>query len=879
MMLSTKIRRQFIEYFAKKAHRHVPSSSVIPHDDPTLLFNNAGMNQFKSYFLGKEEPQSPRAVTSQKCIRVGGKHNDLENVGHTTRHLTFFEMLGNFSFGDYFKKEAIDFAWDVTLNIFKFDLDKLWVTIYHDDEEAFELWKKHLPESRIVRISTDDNFWAMGEYGLCGPCTELFYDKGEKFGKALSPAEDTFGERYFEFWNLVFMQYERDHKGILHPLPRPCVDTGAGLERVISLMMGVDNIFETDLLMSLIQECEPIFDLRYKDQNKERKAAFHVIVDHLRTLSFAIADGVQPSNLDRGYVLRKVLRRAVRYGRLLGANTPFLGKIVPKLVELMQDDFPELKVSQNKILEILHSEEEAFIRTLKRGGNLLGSVMKKAQESKEQLITGDDAFKLKDTYGLPLEEIQLMAKDTSLTIDLARYQVLEKKAKEISKKAKVEVTQKVSEGLYKEFLERSKKSEFCGYETHKVQTKVLGLLKEGEWVEELPENEKGLVLLDRTPFYAEMGGQLGDTGTLFEEKSTHFEVTNTNSPYTGLIAHHGEVKKGSLKVGDTITAQIDIERRRKIEANHTATHLLHWALSHVLGEHIKQAGSFVGPDRIRFDFSHHKGLTSEHLHQIEDLVNSKIRENREVQCYELPYKAVQERDDIKQFFGEKYGDLVRVIDIDFSKELCGGTHIDRAGSIGLFRILKEGSIAAGVRRIEAATGHAAELYCREQEKLLDNLSQALKTTALKLSEKLSQLIFDHKNLVEHNRELSQSRNLQVIEQLIANKEEVGSFSLICKHLDLPKKDLRDFALQLSKKSNGTISVLAAHEGDSVALVVTLSDDLKKEKLSAKDILQAIVEPIQGKGGGKELFAQAGGTSPKNIPQVFEKAKRALEKWC
>ncbi|MCH9633873.1 MAG: Alanine--tRNA ligase [Chlamydiae bacterium] len=879
MLLSTKIRRSFIQYFVKHAHRHFPSSSVVPHQDPTLLFNNAGMNQFKSYFLGIEEPSSPRAVTSQKCIRVGGKHNDLENVGHTTRHLTFFEMLGNFSFGDYFKKEAIDFAWDVTMNIFKFDIDKLWVSVYSEDQEAYEYWTKHLPASRIVKIATDDNFWAMGEFGLCGPCTELFYDKGEKFGSARSPAEDVKGERFFEFWNLVFMQYDRETKNIIHPLPKPCVDTGGGLERIVSLMMGVDNIFETDLLMNLIETCEPIFDLKYKEQNAQRKAAFHVIVDHLRTLSFAIADGVQPSNLDRGYVLRKVLRRAVRYGRLLGAQKPFLGQLVPQLVHLMHEDFPELKVSQERILELLYTEEEAFIRTLKKGGNLLTSVIKKAQDSKKQLITGDDAFKLKDTYGLPLEEIQLMAKDSNLSVDLERYRDLEQKAKEISKQASVGVVQKVSEGFYKEFLENAKRSEFCGYDQNETHTKVLGIVKDDQWVNELSSGDSGQIVLSKTPFYAELGGQVGDTGTLNDERDLIFKVKDTKAPYTGVIVHEGHLLQGSIQVGESVTAKIDVDRRKKIERNHTATHLLHWALVEVLGEHVKQAGSLVEPHRLRFDFSHHKGLSEEHLCKIEDLVNSKIRANIAVGNYELLYQDVHKRQDIKQFFGDKYGEKVRVVDIDFCKELCGGTHTSQSGNIGFFKLTKEGSIAAGVRRIEAVTGTDAEQFCRQQEELIQSLSTSLKTTPSKLTEKLSQFLFEHKNLMEHNRQLALLRNEQIIDQLLSSKEEIGSISFVCHVLDLPKQQLREFTEQLLKKSKQTISILAAHESGSVSLVVAMTKDIGIQGLSAKGILAEIVEPINGRGGGKSHFAQAGGTHPENLPQVFENARKFLIKSC
>ena len=543
-MLSTEIRRAFIKYFTQKNHRHLPSSSTIPHDDPTLMFTNAGMNQFKDYFLGQEVPISPTAVTSQKCIRVGGKHNDLENVGHTKRHLTFFEMMGNFSFGDYFKKEAIEFAWDVTTQIFQFDIDKLWITVYQDDDEAFELWKKFMPEKRIIRIDTADNFWSMGDVGLCGPCTELFYDKGSKYGSATSPANDTVGDRFFEFWNLVFMQYNRSKDQVLMPIPKPCVDTGSGLERVVSLKMGVDNVFETDLLRSLIDQTEAVLDVKYDNQNNEHKAAFHVIVDHLRSLSFAIADGAQPSNLDRGYILRKVLRRAVRYGRMLGAQKPFLAKVFPRLLELMHEDFPELKSAKSRIEEILIIEEESFIQTLKRGGNLLNQIIKSAKESKSHQISGSDAFLLKDTYGLPIDEITLLAKDSHLDVDIKTFLEHEKKAKEISKAVHKNVDQQASESIYKKFVEENTESEFCGYKHTLTKTKVLALIQNGKFVNEVLEGEKAEVILEKTPFYAEMGGQVGDQGDITTLQTT-FKVVGTKSPYTNVVSHFGNHSNGT----------------------------------------------------------------------------------------------------------------------------------------------------------------------------------------------------------------------------------------------------------------------------------------------------------------------------------------------
>lgn len=873
-MLSNQIRRAFVNYFVEKGHRHLPSSSVVPHDDPTLLFCNAGMNQFKSYFLGKEEPPSPRAVTSQKCIRVGGKHNDLENVGHTTRHLTFFEMLGNFSFGDYFKKEAIDFAWEVSLKVFGLDLDRLWVSVFEDDDEAYELWRKYLPEKKIARLGAADNFWQMGDVGPCGPCTELLFDRGKEFGDIDHPLKDVHGERYFEFWNLVFMQYNKERNGDLKMLPKPSVDTGMGMERLISLKMGVNTVFETDILRALIAKVEDHFKVKFSDQNKEYKAAFCVISDHLRSLAFAIADGATPSNVDRGYVLRKLLRRAVRYGRMLGAQKPFLADILPELVLHMHEDFPEIKKSEEKIKEILTLEEEAFLKTLKRGGNLLNQVIKQSKESKQHIISGEDAFLLKDTYGLPLDEIQLVAKDSHLTVDIDQFKKLEKRAKEISKNVHQSSAQEVSDDFYKDFSEKHPETHFCGYDHTRCQAKVIGIIQNEKWVDSISNFSEGIIVLDKTPFYAEKGGQVGDNGVI-ENGEAIFEVKNTTSPYSGIIAHSGKMGEGTLKVGEVIQAKIDSKRRDKIAANHTATHLLHWALQKILGEHIKQAGSLVEASRLRFDFSHHKALSADQICEIEDLINQKIRENNSVESYEISFQEAQKKPEIKQFFGEKYGLEVRVVDIDYSKELCGGNHAKRVGDLGFFKIVKESSIAAGVRRIEALTGQEAIDYTRAKENELVEFAKELNTTPAKFSEKLSQLLSDHKNLEEHIKHLLKQRNLHLIEKFLKEKQEIKNVPFYKGVVDLPAKELRDFVMQMGEMQNG-VFFICSHEGESVSAVVHVSKDLSKEKISAKDLLSASIDPISGKGGGKTEFAQAGGSNPKNIPHVFEKAEKYLE---
>jgi len=745
-MNSQEIRSKFLRYFQSQGHTIVPSSPVVPHDDPTLLFTNAGMNQFKDVFLGSSKRDYSRATTSQKCIRVGGKHNDLENVGHTSRHLTFFEMLGNFSFGDYFKKEAIGYAWDLVTHVWGFDPKKIWVSVYKDDDEAFALWEKHISSDRIVRFGEKENFWAMGDSGPCGPCSELLYDRGEKFGDARNPYEDHSGERFFEFWNLVFMQYNRSSGGVLDPLPRPSIDTGAGLERVVSLSQNVEDLFQTDILRSLIASVEKISKVKYEQRNRNSAPAFHVIVDHIRSLSFAIADGVQPSNTDRGYVLRKILRRAVRYGRMLGLQRPFLSDLLPSLIELMGDDYPELKTSQTRIGEILTVEEEAFMRTLQRGGNLLSQVIERSRS--QEKIAGDDAFILKDTYGFPIEEILLIAKDEKLAVDLERFEQLEEEAKEKSRKARKQQVQQFDQNFFADFARTHKPSQFVGYERTLSKALLNGIVMGDRFVDRMDEGDEGILLLDSTPFYAERGGQVGDRGQIFCDGAL-FQVEDCFSPYPGVIAHLGRLVKGSLLKGHHVEAHVNEERRDQIRNNHTATHLLHYALHQVLGPHIKQAGSLVEDKKLRFDFTHHKTVSEKEIREIENLVNQKIRQNQSVKTYEIPYAEAQKRSDIQQLFDEKYGESVRVIDLDFSKELCGGTHVDRTGSIGLFKIVKESSIAAGIRRIEAVTGLPAEEMVQRQEDLIRACSERLKSPLS--SEKIEQLL-------EENRELTQERN-------------------------------------------------------------------------------------------------------------------------
>ncbi len=865
-MKTVDIRRKFIQYFNKQGHSIVPSSPVFLQDDPTLLFINAGMNQFKDVFLGKSKRDYNRACSSQKCIRVGGKHNDLENVGHTSRHLTFFEMLGNFSFGEYFKKEAIQFAWEVSTEVFGFEEEKLWPTVFREDDEAFELWKAYVPESKITRFDEADNFWSMGNTGPCGPCSELFYDKGNKYGKGTCPSEDIDGERFLEFWNLVFMQFNKDEEGMTTPLPKPSIDTGAGIERIMSLIEGVDSLFETDILRSLISEVENISGVKYESG----AAAFHVIADHIRTLSFSIADGVQPSNLDRGYVLRKVLRRAVRYGRQLGMTQPFLGKLVPRLIGEMGEDFPEIKTAQNRIEEILHLEEEGFIKTLQRGGNLLNQIIDNANTQ----ISGDDAFKLKDTYGFPLEEITLIAKDAQLLVDIERYNVLEKEARERSRNAQKDVQQVASESIFENFIEEHGTSTFCGYDKTECNSTVTGLFKDGEAVDEL--HDEGLIILKETPFYAEKGGQVGDKGLLTNGRE-RINVINCIEPFPGVIAHHVKIDAASVKIGDPLTACINIQRRQKIANNYTATHILHWALRQVLGDQVKQAGSVVDDKRLRFDFSHHKAVSNDEVLKIEDLVNEKIRLNSPINAFELPYKEAQKRSDIIQFFGDKYGKTVRVVDIDFSKELCGGTHTRSSGNIGFFRIHKESSIAAGVRRIEAVCGYEAESFTRKSDIALAAMAEQLKIPVGKVGDRIQKLLEENKEL---NRELKNAQKAQqalLVKELASQCIIIKGIPVLTAELNIEAGDLKDLSDSLLEDLGSVLLTLANVSGpDKCQLFIQVSADLVSKGVKANELIKVIAPIVNGGGGGKPNLAQAGGKDPSKIPEALAKLRDHIE---
>ncbi len=882
MVKTQEVRRKFLDYFKKNQHVLIPSSSVVPHEDPSLLFINAGMNQFKDVFLGQSQRDYTRAATSQKCIRVGGKHNDLENVGHTSRHLTFFEMLGNFSFGDYFKKEAIRFAWEVSTEVFQLDPDRIWPTVFREDQEAFELWTHYVPAHKITRFDEKDNFWSMGDTGPCGPCSELLYDRGAHYGSSSKPSEDPTGERFLEYWNLVFMQLNREVTGVLYPLPKPSIDTGAGLERVLSLMTHKESVFETDTLCCLIAQIEGVTGYRYDQQETQSASAFRVIADHLRCLAFAIADGVQPSNSERGYVLRKVLRRAVRYGKILGQEAPFLAKILPKLVEEMGEAYPELIKSHAKIAEILTLEEESFMRTLKRGGTLLTQVIEQAQKE-GQMITGEAAFKLKDTYGLPFEEVLLLAKDAQLSVDLTRYHKLEQEAKERSRQTQKANQQLAQQTIFKDFSLTQEACQFLGYDLTKSPAIIKGLVVEDELVSDMLAGQEGLILLNQTPFYAEMGGQVGDRGYIkgyitsdLDEEEPLFDVTETVAPCKGLIAHQGILKAGKLKVGDSIVAVVDQARRQKIANNHTATHLLHWALHHVLGAQVKQAGSVLDDQRLRFDFNHHKALTHQEIQQLEDLVNAKIRANQAVKTYELSFEEAQKQPDVKQFFGEKYGSTVRVVDIDYSKELCGGTHTAFTGNIGLFRIIKESSIAAGVRRLEAVTGQEAELTGRKTEELLNQTAMLLKTAPLKVTERLEKFLEENRVLLSELKQLKKQQLATLVTSLLNQIVLINQFPLLVVQLSFSLEELRLCAEELHSQHPHLVAVLMTSlDPKKCHILVRVGESLVNQGLKAQEIIKPLLPLIAGSGGGKAQSAQASGPQSANLAEILETVKLFL----
>jgi len=875
-MLSREVRELFLSYFKEKGHALVPSSPLLPHDDPSLLFVNAGMNQFKDVFLGKGEREYMCATSSQKCVRAGGKHNDLENVGHTSRHITFFEMLGNFSFGSYFKKEAIAYAWEVTTQIFQLAPERIWASVFENDDETFELWRPYIKEGQIVRLGEKENFWSMGESGPCGPCSELLYDRGRIFSPATHPLEDGSGERFLEFWNLVFMQYDRDRAGHTTPLPTPCIDTGAGLERIVLCMSDAPNIFQTDVLLSLIAKIEEISGKKYHPHNPHLTPPFHVIADHFRTLAFAIADGILPSNTERGYVLRKILRRALRYGRMLGFERPFLAGLLPQLLEVMGSDYRALTSAKGYIGEVLTAEEEGFLRTLKRGENVLDTITKRVECSNLKNISGEEAFKLKDTYGFPIEEIILAAKDRGLSVNLDDYHLLEQEARDRSREAQGnDASREEKMPLFDGWTESAGACKFVGYEKVRVDSIINGIIVDGHHVNTMERGQEGFVILNSTPFYAERGGQVGDRGTL-SHANAYFVVKECFAPHPGVTAHRGTLEEGSLQLGEDITAEIDTKRRTAISKHHTATHLLHYALSQILGTHVRQAGSLVSPTRLRFDFTHHKALTRKEVREVEACVNGKIWENSALTTYQLSVEEVRKQPEIKQLFSEKYEKMVRIVDIGgYSKELCGGTHVNHAGEIGYFRIAREESISKGVRRIEGVIEARAEALRHCEEDLLQHVATILNTDVSKIRTGLSTIIEENIVLKTERAHVRKQHLRGLVSTLMGNVKKIAGIPLIRALVEVEKRELSGIAKNLIKQLRTCVILLSIIEGKRCHLLLAISSDLVDRGMHADDIIQPIAEIIKGSGGGKKGLAQAGGTHPQGVETAFQKIEEIL----
>ena len=871
-MKSAEIREAFLRFFEEKGHTRVASSSLIPANDPTLLFTNAGMNQFKDCFLGLEKRAYTRATTSQKCVRAGGKHNDLENVGYTARHHTFFEMLGNFSFGDYFKRDAIHYAWefltsDKWLNLPK---DKLWVTVYASDDEAYDIWTQEVgvPAERMVRIGDNkgapyasDNFWAMGDTGPCGPCTEIFYDHGADIwgGPPGSPEED--GDRYIEIWNNVFMQFNRTADGVMHPLPAPSVDTGMGLERISAVLQHVHSNYEIDLFQSLLKASAEAIGCANDDA-----PSLKVVADHIRSCSFLIADGVLPSNEGRGYVLRRIIRRACRHGNKLGAKGSFFHKIVAALVAEMGEAFPELKQQQAHIERVLKTEEEQFAKTLEQGLKILEQDL---NELKGSVIPGNVVFKLYDTYGFPVDLTNDIARERSLTLDEEGFEREMEAQRERARSAS-------AFGMdYNALVKVDGDTRFLGYQGVSGAGQIIALFKDGKAVEKLAEGEEGVVVLDQTPFYAESGGQVGDCGTL-SGAGVRFDVRDTTKA-GGAHLHHGIVAQGSLSVGAAVKAEVDASVRQATALNHSATHLLHAALRQVLGDHVQQKGSLVDSQRLRFDFSHFEAIKPEQLKQLEDIVNREIRANSVVETEETDIDTAKAKGAMA-LFGEKYGDQVRVLTMGggFSVELCGGTHVGRTGDIGLFKITSEGGVAAGVRRIEAVTGAAALAYLNGAEEQLKEAAGLVKGSRDNLLDKLVGLLERNRQLEKELEQLKAKAASAAGDDLAGSAVDVAGVKVLAARLDgLDGKALLALVDQLKNKLGSGVILLGGVFEEKVVLVAGVTQDLAA-KLKAGDLMKQAAATVGGKGGGRPDMAQGGGTDAGKLDEALALAKAFVE---
>ncbi len=871
-MTGNDIRESYLEFFKGKGHTVVASSPLVPKDDPTLLFTNAGMVQFKNSFLGLEDRGYTRAATSQKCVRAGGKHNDLENVGVTARHHTFFEMLGNFSFGDYFKREAIGWAWEYLTEVIGLEKEKLWVTIFQDDDEALAIWRDEMgvPEKRIVRMGEKTNFWTMGDTGPCGPCSEIIYDQGEQVGCG-RPECDIHCEcdRHLEIWNLVFTQFDRDASGKLTPLPKPNIDTGMGLERLAAVAQGVHSNYDSDIFTGIIRFISKISGVSY-GKNDESDISMRVIADHSRSVAFLIGDGVLPSNEGRGYVLRRILRRAARHGKLLGMNRPFLYEVCGAVIEEMKGAYPEMVSKAPYIQKVVESEEERFIETLDGGLRILQEETATLREAGEKTVPGTLVFKLYDTYGFPVDLTEDIVRKDGLALDMEGFeQAMEAQRKKARASWKGSGEEAISE-VYRQLALEGIVSEFAGYEGVTTGlSEVAAILVEGRKVEEITEGTEAEIIVSRTPFYGEVGGQIGDTG-LISGNGFEFVVTDAKRPLDSLISHVGKLVKGRLKRGDQADLLVNEAKRRDTEANHSGTHLLQAALKEILGEHVKQSGSLVSPERLRFDFTHFSRISADELNRVEERVNAMIRANVPVETRVLPIDEAI-KTGATAVFDEKYGDTVRVLSMGaFSRELCGGTHVARTGDIGFFKIVHESSVAAGVRRIEALTGRGALAYVRRLDDELHAASSLLKCGILETSEKTEKLLRNQRDLEKEIEALKAKLAAKDSGDIMEKLKQIHGINVIAAVVNVPDaRTLRDFGDKLRDRMQSGVILLGSRVEDKAMLLCLVTKDLA-ERYHAGQIIGQIAPVVGGKGGGRPDMAQAGGPSPEFLEQAMEK---------
>ena len=868
------IRRQFVDYFAGRGHTHVPSSSLVPANDPTLLFVNSGMVQFKDVFLGVDQRPYKRAVTAQRSVRAGGKHNDLENVGYTARHHTFFEMLGNFSFGDYFKRDAIRYAWELLTKVYGLPAEKLWTTVYIEDDEAFDLWTKDIgvPPERVVRIGDNkgaryasDNFWQMADTGPCGPCSEIFYDHGADVWGGPPGSPDADGDRYIEIWNLVFMQYNRDEKGTMTPLPKPCVDTGMGLERLAAVLQHVHSNYEIDLFAALIRAAAR--ETRTTDLDNP---SLKVIADHIRACAFLIVDGVIPSADGRGYVLRRIVRRAIRHGYQLGQKQPFFHRLVDDLDAQMGDAYPELRREKARVAQVLKAEEERFGETIEHGMKILSSALDALAKDGGKVLDGQTAFTLYDTFGFPFDLTADVARGRGVGVDEAAFDAAMNAQRERARAAST-----FRMGAQLDYA--GPKTAFRGYESLSEEGRVVALYRDGAAVPALAAGERGIVVLDRTPFYAESGGQVGDRGELTKGGAclTLFAVADTQKVQPDVFGHIGEVTTGELKVGDTVAAQVDHDARGRTMRNHSATHLMHKALRQVLGAHVQQKGSLVDADKTRFDFAHDAPLTDDEIRRVEAIVNAEILENAATQARTMPIDDAQKLGAM-MLFGEKYGDVVRVLDIGTSRELCGGTHVARTGDIGFFKVVGDGGVAAGIRRIEATTGRGALAFVQAQEAKLAAAAAALKAPVGELEAKIAQLLDSARAAEKELAKLKAKAAASAGDDLAGTAVDVKGAKVLAAAVDgADAKALRETMDKLKDKLKSAAIVLGSVVDGKVTLIAGVTSDLTA-KVKAGELVNHVAQQVGGKGGGRPDMAQAGGTDPAGLPAALRSVQAFVE---